>query len=191
MKIGLLFGSFNPVHTGHLLVATLMRESAGLEEVWLVVSPLNPFKVNTELADENQRLEMVRLALIGSEHLKVSDIEFSLPKPSYTHYTLKELCDQYPEDTFSLIIGEDNAASFGDWKEAAWIKANFEILVYNRDHANAKDLSLNDPAFKRYQLPAFDISSTDIRNRIKNNKSIRYFLPETVEQFIRFHKLYT
>ena len=194
MKIGLLFGSFNPIHIGHLLIATLMRENSGLDEVWLVVSPLNPFKINSDLADENHRLEMVKIAVKDSDHLKLTAIEYNLSRPSYTHQTLKELKSGFPNHIFSVIIGEDNVSKFSEWKESGWILDNFEILVYNRSTPNKKE-AINDtikhPGLKTFTLPVFDISSTEIRDRIKNNKAIRYFVPETVEQYIRFHKLYS
>jgi nicotinate-nucleotide adenylyltransferase len=135
-NIGLFFGSFNPIHIGHLLLATHMREAAALDEVWFIVSPQNPFKKSSELADEQHRLEMVKLATEKVEYFKVSDIEFQLEKPSYTHITLKALSKKYPEHTFKLIIGEDNVAKFYEWKEADWILENYKVLVYRRqvDH---------------------------------------------------------
>ncbi len=185
--IGLYFGSFNPIHIGHLLVATHITEAARLDEVWFIVSPQNPFKQNSELADEHHRLQMVKLAVENVDYFKVSDIEFQLEKPSYTHITLKELTKQFPEYTFHLIIGEDNVAKFNEWKEADWILENFEVLVYRRqvDVEETQDSRLTT-----YDLPMFDISSTSIRNRIHNNQAISYFVTKNVEQYIAFHKLY-
>ena len=117
-KIGLYFGSFNPVHIGHLLVATHIKEAAKLDEVWLVVSPQNPFKINTYLINAAHRLQMVKLATENVNYFKVSDIEFQLPKPSYTHHTIKQLKQQFPTHQFSLIIGSDNINKFDEWKEA-------------------------------------------------------------------------
>lgn len=187
--IGLLFGSFNPVHHGHLLLATHLRETAGLDEVWFIVSPQNPFKLNSNLADEYHRLEMVKIAVENVPYFNVSDIEFQLDKPSYTHITLKKLQHQFPSHQFSLIIGKDNAANFQEWKEADWILNNVEILVYNRT-AEDKTINFELTAFNYYNLPLFDISSTIIRKRVKENQSVRYFVPENVEHYIRFHKLY-
>lgn len=193
-NIGLYFGSFNPIHIGHLLVATHIREAAQLDnchtkldEVWFIVSPQNPFKNNSDLADEKHRLQMVKLAIENVDYFSVSDIEFNLPKPSYTHITLKELSKQFPDNKFHLIIGEDNVSKFHEWKEANWILENFKVLVYNRTTENLKSQNLN---LKIYNLPMFDISSTEIRNRIKDNQPIRYFVSENVEQYIRFHKLF-
>lgn len=187
--IGLLFGSFNPVHHGHLLLATHLREAAGLDEIWFIVSPQNPFKLNSDLADEHHRLEMVKLAVENVPYFNVSDIEFQLDKPSYTHITLKKLQHQFPSHQFSLIIGKDNAANFQEWKEADWILNNVEILVYNRT-VEDKTINFQLTAFNYYNLPLFDISSTIIRKRVKENQSVRYFVPENVEHYIRFHKLY-
>lgn len=191
MKIGLYFGSFNPIHVGHLLVAIHIREAAKLDEVWFIVSPQNPFKKNSDLADEYHRLNMVKLAIQDVSYFSVSDIEFHLPKPSYTYITLKELTKQFPENKFHIIIGEDNVAKFKDWKEADWIMNNFDVLVYERKTENLKSL----PKFRNsnlifFNLPMLDISSTEIRNRIRNNQSIKYFVTENVEQYITFHKLY-
>jgi nicotinate-nucleotide adenylyltransferase len=187
MNIGLFFGSFNPIHIGHLLVATRMREAANLDEIWFIVSPQNPFKLNTELADENHRLEMVKLSIENVAEFKVLDIEFQLPKPSYTHITLKELVKKFPANNFHVIIGEDNVAKFNEWKEAKWIIDNFKVLVYNRTTTNLKSKISN---FNFYNLPLFDISSTEIRYRIKNKLSVNYFVTENVKQYITFHKLF-
>ena len=187
-KIGLFFGSFNPIHIGHLLLATHLREAANLDEIWFIVSPQNPFKINTELADKQHRLEMVKLATKNVDYFKVSDIEFHLEKPSYTHLTLKELSKQFPETTFHLIIGEDNVAKFHEWKEAEWILDNYKVIVYNRTIPSEK--TTYDARLTTYDLPLFDISSTAIRKRIKDNKPVHYFVTENVEHYIRFHKLY-
>ena len=187
LKIGLYFGSFNPIHIGHLLMATHIREGEQLDEIWFVVSPQNPFKKSGDLANESHRLEMVKLAVKDECHLKVTDIEYSLPKPSYTCLTLKELTRQFPEKKFYIIIGEDAAAEFNQWREATWIEENYEILVYNRTSQNSKFKILNS---KFYQLPMIDISSTEIRNRVKNNLSIHYFVTDDVEQYIGFHNIY-
>jgi len=187
LKIGLYFGSFNPIHIGHLLVATHIREAAQLDEIWFVVSPQNPFKQMNELADEQHRLEMVKLAIENVDYFKAIDIEFNLPKPSYTYITLKELTKQFPENKFHIIIGEDNVAKFKDWKEADWIISKFDVLVYERKTENIKS-NISNLIF--FNLPLFDISSTEIRNRIRNNQSIKYFVTDNVEQYITFHKLF-
>lgn len=189
MKIGLYFGSFNPVHLGHLLVATHIKEEADLDEIWFIVSPQNPFKNGIDLAAENHRLEMLKLAIEPIPYFKVSDIEFHLPKPSYTHLTLKTLKKEYPNNAFNLIIGEDNLVKFNEWKEADWIQKNIKILVYNRTNQQ----TINNTIAKNLQilkLPLFDISSTEIRNRIKANKSIAFFVPEKVQKYIADNQLY-
>ena len=190
MKIGLYFGSFNPIHIGHLLVAIHIREAANLDEIWFIVSPQNPFKKNVDLAPENHRLEMVKLAIEPISNFKVLDIEFNLPKPSYTHLTLKELKKNYPKYDFKLIIGADNIEKFHEWKEAEWIQKNVEILVYNRNKNQASSVNNQDNYFKIQNLPLLDISSTEIRNRIKENKSILYFIPEKVENYIVDNQIY-
>jgi nicotinate-nucleotide adenylyltransferase len=166
-----------------------MKESAHLDEVWFVVSPQNPFKNNTELADEQHRLQMVKLATKNTVYLKPVDIEFSLSKPSYTHHTLKELVQIYPSFNFCVIIGEDNVAKFGEWKEAAWIQQHFPVLVYNRSNNDNVNMD-SKPGFQYYTLPLLDISATHIRERIQKGLPITYFVTPDVEQYIQFHKLY-
>ena len=187
MRTGLLFGSYNPIHNGHLLLATRIREFAGLDEIWLVVSPQNPHKAPAELAPEEHRLNMVKLAIEQHPFLKACDIEFSLSRPSYTHQTLKELQKQFIYHDFHLIIGEDNIEKFGSWKESEWIKNNFDILVYNRTLMQ----TIPDLNFKIITLPLIDISATEIRKRVMDKKSIRYYVPETVESYILQHHLFT
>ncbi|MEZ5037748.1 MAG: nicotinate (nicotinamide) nucleotide adenylyltransferase [Chitinophagales bacterium] len=191
MQIGLYFGSFNPVHIGHLLVATHIREAANLDEIWFIVSPQNPFKKNNYLAPEKHRLEMVKLAIEPVSNFKVLDIEFNLPKPSYTHLTLKELIKIYPNYDFKLIIGADNLERLHEWKEIGWIMNNIELLVYNRNIENKNTVNIKQQQIiNYYQLPLFDISSTEIRNRIKENKSIHYFVTEKIVLYIRNKNLY-
>lgn len=188
--IGLYFGSFNPIHIGHLLVATHTREAAQLDEVWFIVSPQNPFKLNSELADEQHRLNMVQLSVQQVDYFKASDIEFNLPKPSYTYITLQQLQEKHPEHTFKLIIGEDNVAKFDNWKEVQWIKDNFEILVYNRQTNNSENTFIHNTSFTILKLPMLDISSTAIRKRIKEEKIITFFTSNNVEKYIKENNLY-
>ncbi|HNF47897.1 MAG TPA: nicotinate (nicotinamide) nucleotide adenylyltransferase [Chitinophagales bacterium] len=190
MKVGLFFGSFNPVHIGHLLVATRMREAVNLDEIWFVLSPQNPFKLNAELADEQQRLEMLNLSINDIDYFKVCTLEFELDKPSYTHITLKTLKKQYPEIEFKLIIGEDNVNKFQEWKEAKWISDNIEILVYARKSLSDKNENESLFKMKKINYGYIDISSTEIRQRIKENKLIDFYVEEKVKQYIMFHKLY-
>lgn len=191
MKVGLFFGSFNPVHIGHLLVATRIREAAQLDEIWFVLSPQNPFKLNAELADEQERLEMLKLSVDGIGYFKVSTIEFELDKPSYTHITLKALKKLHPGTEFKLIIGEDNVNQFHEWKEAKWISDNIELLVYSRNtHLMNENDNLEKFGMKKINYGYIDISSTEIRQRIKENKLIDFYVLEKVKMFLLKNMIY-
>ncbi len=197
MNIGLFFGSFNPIHIGHLLVATHIREAANLNEIWFVVSPQNPFKKISDLADEHHRLTMVKLAINHIANFKAVDIEFQLDKPSYTYKTLEVLKNQYLQHELKIIIGEDNVEKFDTWKNVEWIKSNFQILVYARNQlvsskyqvSRVDDIS-SSTSFHILKLPMLDISSTEIRNRVKEKKSIQFFCPEVVVDYIMKNDLY-
>lgn len=184
MKIGLFFGSFNPIHIGHLIIANTMAENADLQEVWLVVSPQNPFKKNTSLLHEFDRYEMVRLALNDSYKLKVTDIEFNMPRPSYTIDTLTYLSEKHPEHQFVLIIGEDNLNPFVKWKNYEKILDYYGLYVYARPGAEKSSLS-EHPNVTFIPSPLLDISATYIRNTIREGKSIRFLVPDLVENFIK------
>jgi nicotinate-nucleotide adenylyltransferase len=190
MKIGLFFGSFNPVHTGHLLIANYFNQFAGFDKVWFVVSPQNPFKANGELLDENTRLTMLKLAINGDPRFEGSDIEFNLDRPSYTVKTLEFLRNTYPEDTFCPIIGGDNLQSFHLWKEYKEILDNHTIYVYRRAGFHENPLLANHAKIKIFEVPLLNISSTYIREMIQAGKSIKYFVPNPVEDYITEHKLY-
>ena len=170
IKTGIFGGSFNPIHNGHISLAQQLKEKAGLDEVWLMVSPQNPLKQNEDLLDDEKRLEMVRLALEGKKGLIASDYEMHLPKPSYTWNTLQALSKDYPEREFVLMIGGDNWDLFDKWYHAEDIKQNYEIIVYTR--------TPGEPGF-------IDISSTNIRQRIKEGKGIRRLVPKAVADYIR------
>jgi nicotinate-nucleotide adenylyltransferase len=189
MKIGLFFGSFNPIHIGHLIIANTMAENTDLQEVWLVVSPQNPFKKNAGLLHEFDRFEMVSLAIHDSYKLKVSDVEFQLERPSYTIDTLTYLSDKNPQHQFVLIIGEDNLVSFSKWKNYDKILQYYELYVYPRPGAEKTELT-NHPKIKFVPAPLLDISATYIRNNIKEGKSIRYLVTDQVENFILRKKFY-
>lgn len=176
MKIGLLFGSFNPVHIGHLAIANYMAEFTDLNEVWLVVSPHNPHKQKEQLENARVRLAQVRRALGKHRKIKVSDIEFALPRPSKTIVTLELLKKKYPQHRFSLIIGEDNLAGFHRWKNYEKILKEFRLFVYPRSGAGRKKL-IGHRNVQVVKAPLLDISSTFIRNAIKKKKDVRYFLP--------------
>lgn len=183
MKIGLLFGSFNPIHIGHLIIANSMIDLAGMDEVWLVVTPLNPFKKHAELLNEQERLKMVQMAIANNPKLKTSDIEFSLPKPNYTIDTLMYLQQLHPETQFYLVIGEDNLVKFDQWKDYDKIFENFEVLVYPRPYTPNTQLKIH-PRVHIFNCPLLDISSTYIRENIKYGKSIKYLVPEVVENYV-------
>lgn len=178
-KVGLFFGSFNPIHIGHMIIANLVKETTDVDEVWFIVSPQNPFKKNKNLLHEFDRLDMVRLATSDDYSFRVSDVEFSMPKPSYTIDTLTVLAEKHPDINFRLIIGGDNLASFPRWKNHEQILEHFGLIVYPRP--NAGNSELKDHKNVRFiDAPEIDISATLIRKLIKEGKSIKYLVPEPV-----------
>jgi len=189
MKIGLFFGSFNPIHIGHLIIGNTMVQTTDLDEVWYVVSPQNPFKKNQSLLHEFDRLDMVTAAIHDNPQFRVSDIEFNLPKPSYTVDTLTYLSEKYPHNTFVLIIGEDNLTQFTNWKNHEQILANFSLYVYPRPAAVYSSLKEHS-SIKMVDAPLIEISATYIRGLIKQEKSIRYLVSEKVEELILARKYY-
>ncbi|MGY4383251.1 nicotinate-nucleotide adenylyltransferase [Pedobacter sp. UYP24] len=189
MKTGLFFGSFNPIHTGHLVIANYMAGFSGLDEVWLVVSPHNPLKNKNGLANMYDRLEMAKLATENAKQIKVSDIEFSLPQPSYTIDTLTYLNEKYPTRKFALIMGADNLSSFKKWKNYEVLLANYEIFVYQRPNVDLAEW-LNHPAVTITDTPQMDISSTFIRKAIAEGKNVQYFVPDPVLNFIDSKGMY-
>ena len=180
MKVGLYFGSFNPIHHGHLVIANFILEHAHLDQVWFVVSPQNPLKRSATLLNEYHRLHLVRLAVENESRLKASDIEFKLPKPSYTVDTLAYLHEKYPNEAFSVIMGSDSFQNLAKWKNYRWLLKNYPIYVYRRpEHENPP----NYPDARHVEIvdaPLLPISSTDIRNKIKKGQSVRYLLPDSV-----------
>ena len=175
IRTGIFGGSFNPIHKGHISLAQQLRKRAGLDEVWLMVSPQNPLKQSADLLDDNLRMEMARMALEGVEDIVASDYEMHLPKPSYTWNTLQKLSKDYPDREFVLLMGGDNWALFNRWYHAEDIAANYQIFVYDRTPGS--------PGF-------IDISSTEIRERIKSGKGIKRMVPKAVAEFIIKNKLY-
>ncbi len=191
MKVGLFFGSFNPVHIGHLIIANIMAETTDLQQVWFVVSPQNPLKPSKSLAHEFDRYDMVQAAIEGSYHLRVTDIEFNMPRPSYTVDTLAYLSDKYPQHEFALIIGEDNLHSFPRWKNHQVIIDNYGLYVYPRPGSDSRPAPLADhPNVHWVEAPVLAISATFIRKLIKAEKSIKYLVPDAVREIIRNRKLY-
>lgn len=188
-KIGLFFGSFNPIHIGHLIIANLMAENTDLTKVWFIVSPQNPFKPSKGLLHEFDRYDMVQAAISNNLKLAASDVEFHLPKPSYTIHTLAHLTEKYPTKNFKVILGEDNLENFTKWKNYQQILDQYGLYVYPRPNVTNSALSRH-ASVNMVEAPLLDISATYIRNCIKNNKSIRYLVPEEVENMIRTKKFY-
>ena len=175
IRTGIFGGSFNPIHNGHISLALQLKERAGLDEVWLMVSPQNPLKQSGDLLADALRLHMARLAVEGVEGITVSDYEMHLPRPSYTWNTLEALSTDYPERQFVLMIGGDNWAIFDRWYHADDIRRKYEIIVYTR--------TPGDPGF-------IDLSSTAVRERIRQGRSIRSMVPRAVADYIKQHGLY-
>lgn len=188
-KVGLFFGSFNPIHIGHLIIANYIANFTDLEEVWFVVSPHNPFKEKKTLGNMYDRLEMVNLAIEGHHSLRASDIEFKLPQPSYTIDTLAHLAEKFPTKDFSLIMGEDNLVGLPKWKNADIILRDYKIVVYPRPGYDAGELR-NHPAVTMTDTPVMELSSTFIRQAIADKKSIAFFTPDSVIDFIDKKGLY-
>jgi len=189
MKVGLFFGSFNPVHIGHLVIANFMAENTDLQKVWFVVSPHNPLKEKKSLLKDADRLHLVRLATEDNTKFKVSDIEFKLPQPSYTIHTLTYLKEKFPQHEFVLIMGSDNLESLEKWKYYEIILRDYEIYVYCRAEKLKTPLA-NNTHVKIFEVPVMDISSSEIRKLISEKKSVRYLLPEIVYEEIKTRKFY-
>ena len=187
--IGIFGGSFNPVHNGHIELARRLLTLAGLDEVWFVVSPQNPFKRNEKLLDDELRLEMVRLALADEPHMAASDCEFRLPRPSYMWHTLQSLAKNYPDREFVLLIGADNWARFDQWYAAREIVANHRIVVYPRE-GTPLNPALFPPNVTLADTGLIPGSSTEVRRRIACGQPIDGLVPPVVAEFIRKNKLY-
>lgn len=182
-QIGLFFGSFNPIHHGHLMIANYFLSYTDINELWFVVSPQNPLKEKKILADEYHRLEMVNLAIGDFEKFKAVDIEFTMPKPSYTIDTLVRLQDKYPHYRFAIIMGSDNLITLRKWKNYEKILQHYIIYVYPRKNYLENPFS-NFSQVKIVETPQIELSSTFIREAVKNKKDIRFFLPEKVYRYI-------
>ena len=189
IKTGIFGGTFNPIHFGHIRLARLLLKEAGLDEVWFMVSPQNPFKVNHVLLDDTQRLEMVKAALRRERRLIASDFEFHLPKPSYTWNTLQALTAENPDRLFTLLIGGDNWEKFPQWYHHEDILANHSIAVYPRAGSTIDTASL-PPQVQVVETPLIPISSTLVRQRVSEGKTIRHLVPKVVAEYIEQHHLY-
>jgi nicotinate-nucleotide adenylyltransferase len=181
--VGLFFGSFNPIHIGHLIIASHMVEYGGMEKVWFVVSPENPLKDKTLLLDRFDRLDMVNLAIEKDERFASSDIEFRLPRPSYTIHTLASLQEKHPLTNFFLIMGSDNLESIEKWKNYEELLSNYNVLVYPRPGYEAANYA-NHPRVQWVEAPLMQISASYIRQCIRMQKDVRYLLPSPVSRFI-------
>jgi nicotinate-nucleotide adenylyltransferase len=190
MKIGLFFGSFNPVHIGHLIIANYMAQHTDLEQIWLVVSPHNPLKNKATLARDRDRLNMIELAVADNPRLRASGIELKLPQPSYTVDTLAYLHEAYPQHTFALIMGGDNLASLTKWKNYEVLLAQHLIYVYARPEYALGDLAAHPNVRILSDVPQMQISATFIRESLHNSKSIRYLVADAVLQYIEESRLY-
>ncbi len=182
-KTGLYFGTFNPIHIGHCVIAQHMLEFTDLDEVWFVVTPHNPHKKKNTLLDDYQRLHMVQLAVDDQYKMQVSNMEFDLPQPSYTATTLAHAVEKYPNHEFSLIMGADNLETFHKWRNYEWILEHHHIYVYPRIESDGGDLKLH-PHVTITEAPIMQIASTDIRNAIKDGKNVSFMLPEKVWKYI-------
>jgi len=190
MRIGLYFGTFNPIHTGHLIIANHMAENSSLDQIWLVVTPHNPLKKKSTLLDDHHRLQMVFLATEDYPKLKPSDVEFRLPQPNYTVNTLAHLQEKFPIHEFSLIMGEDNLNSLHKWKNYEVLLQNHDIFVYPRINTEVITADIANAArIHKVNAPIVEISSTFIRNSVKEGKNIRPLLHEKVWQYM-VHNLF-
>jgi nicotinate-nucleotide adenylyltransferase len=190
VKIGLYFGSFSPVHNGHLIIATHLANYTPLQQIWLVVSPQNPLKPSNSLINEHHRKHLIDLAIEGEKKLRSSNIEFKLPKPSYTIDTLTYLGEKYPQHQFSLIMGSDSFTNIKKWKNYELLLSNYEIFIYNRPGFKVKSEMIRDN-IKVLDAPLLQISSTHIREMIREKKSIRFLVPDIVKDEIEAQQYYS
>ncbi len=183
MRVGLFFGSFNPVHIGHLAIANYMASFTALDEVWLVVSPQNPLKEKSSLLNQNDRLHLVNIALDFHKKIKASNIEFGLPQPSYTINTLAYLNEKFPQHEFCLIMGSDNLEGLHKWKNHEEILRKYKIYVYPRPDKKESQFDKH-PSVSFVNAPIMEISSTFIRDSIKQKKDVRFFLHHKAWEYI-------
>jgi nicotinate-nucleotide adenylyltransferase len=197
MNIGLYFGTFNPIHVGHLVIANYMADFTDLDQIWLVVTPQNPLKIKSSLLPDYHRLALVKIAVEDNPKLRASDIEFNLPQPNYTSTTLAFLKEKYPNDNFSLIMGEDNLRTFHKWFNHEHLMENYRFYVYPRVLTSQEEeevvaigrktenlFHLNENIIVCEDAPVMKVSSSFIRNAIKNGKDVRYLLTDPVHKYI-------
>ena len=190
-KIGLFFGTFDPIHKGHLKLINFFIKNSDVEFIWLITTPQSPFKNKKEIQSSSSRLELISIALKGNSKVKINNIELGLPKPNYTYLTLRELQKQYPSNKFILLLGADNMVNFKKWKAYNEILENYELYIYPRKISDPIPNSfINHPKINWINAPLIDASSTDIRNRIRDKKSISKLVPKNVFNSILDKKLY-
>ena len=188
MKIGLYFGSFNPIHIGHLIIAEFVQQNTDVQKLWFVVSPQNPFKNKSSLLNAYHRLHLIKLAIEDNPNLEASDIEFNLPTPSYTIDTLLYLEEKYPQHQFSIILGSDSFRNIKNWKNSELLIQNYPFVIYSRP--NFPITEYYNASYQVVDAPLLQISSTFIRIQIKEKKSVRYLLPEAVFKEITENRYY-
>lgn len=184
LKVGLYFGSYNPIHVGHLAIANYLVEFTDIDQLWFVVSPQNPFKKKANLLDDYQRLELAYRAVEGDDRLRASNIEFNLPKPSYTADTLAYLKDQFPNYQFVILMGSDNLENFHKWKNFETIIENYGIIVYPRPGFDKTKIRIHQNITIAENAPLMEISSSFIRSAIQNGKDVRHFLPQKTWEYL-------
>jgi nicotinate-nucleotide adenylyltransferase len=188
MHIGLYFGSFNPIHIGHLIIASYAKHTTDLQQVWLVVSPQNPLKPSNSLLNEYDRLHLIHKAIDNDPNLRVTDIEFKLSKPSYTVHTLAHLTEKYPQHTFSIVMGADSFMNLSKWKNYEYLVKQHKIYIFKR---SGFEIHNNIQAnIEIMEAPLLDISSTKIRDMIKTSIPIRYLVPHEVAEEIELNRYY-
>ncbi|MFM2386585.1 MAG: hypothetical protein RL660_1342 [Bacteroidota bacterium] len=188
MEVALYFGSFNPIHIGHLIIANYVLHHTTSKQLWFVVSPHNPLKETSSLLNEQHRLHLLRLAIEEEPNFKASNIEFSLPRPSYTIDTLTYLQEKYPNYKFSIVMGSDSLQNITKWKNYEQILANYKLYVYQRPNTN--DSAIQHANIVRLEAPMLDISATFIRQSVKQGKSIKFLVPAMVEEQILANNYY-
>ena len=188
-KVGIYSGSFNPIHHGHVILANYLVEFADLDELWFVVTPQNPLKQKEDLLDDDERLKMVQLAVGDDPRFFVSDIEMHMPTPSYTINTLTALSEQHPDCEFIFICGMDSLQNFKNWREYQRILDNYELLVFPREGYDGGEL-INYPSVTVLKTPILEISSTFIRQCVKEGRDVRHFMPEKAFVYLKEHRFY-